>query len=205
MKIKQTLILSILIGILGSTCVTARAMDTKMEQQVHIAQEVVRFHIRANSDSKEDQAIKMHVKVRVLEAMKPVMDQAASVTDSRELIANNINQIEAFANQALKEVGSSDSAKVYMTEEWFPVKHYGDLVFPPGKYEALRIDIGEAKGHNWWCVMYPSLCFVDPSHGIVPEASKEKLKKVLTKKEYRSLHPKIRWKLAEILQDMYTK
>lgn len=77
------------------------------------------------------------------------------------------------------------------------MKRYGDLVFPPGEYEALRVDIGEAKGHNWWCVMYPSLCFIDEAHGIVPELSKEKLQNTLSEEDYESLKPEYHFKLFD--------
>ncbi|MDE7051390.1 MAG: stage II sporulation protein R [Lachnospiraceae bacterium] len=76
---------------------------------------------------------------------------------------------------------------VSLEERYFPVKSYGDLVFPAGNYKALCVEIGEAKGRNWWCVLFPSLCFVDETYAVVPDSSKEKLKETLSDEEYESL------------------
>ena len=77
--------------------------------------------------------------------------------------------------------------KVYFENCYFPVKSYGDVTFPPGEYEAFRIDIGESAGKNWWCVLYPPLCFVDTVYGVVPDESKDKLKNVLNEEEYHAV------------------
>ena len=74
--------------------------------------------------------------------------------------------------------------KAKLTKSYFPQKTYGDVTFPAGEYEALHIEIGRAKGHNWWCVLYPNLCFVDATNAVVPKKSKEKLKSVLDEEEY---------------------
>ena len=85
----------------------------------------------------------------------------------------------------LRSLGSKEDVSVYFENCYFPMKSYGDMIFPPGEYEAFRIDIGEASGRNWWCVLYPPLCFVDAVYGVVPDESKDELKNVLTEDEYR--------------------
>ena len=70
---------------------------------------------------------------------------------------------------------------------YFPMKSYGDITFPAGYYDALRVTIGRAEGKNWWCVLFPNLCFVDVVHGVVPEESKQQLENILTEEEYESL------------------
>lgn len=104
---------------------------------------------------------------------------------------------------------AGENVHAELTNTRFPEKTYGDCTFPAGNYDALRITIGEAKGKNWWCVLFPSLCFVDTVHGVVPEESKELLKNVLTEEEYESLFTpgkseyKVRWKAAEIWQSLF--
>lgn len=148
---------------------------------------IIRFHVRANSDSQEDQELKMAVKEDVVTMLKPVLARCSTVEESRNIIVSSLQNIYVTAVNTIVEQGYDYEVKVYLTEEEFPAKTYGDLTFPAGKYQALRIDIGEAKGHNWWCVMYPPLCFIDESTAVVSKDGKELLKKNLTDEEYRKL------------------
>ena len=193
------ILLSILIGLFGATTLTASKLHDIQESQVHIAKQVIRFHIRANSDTTKDQEEKMQVKKEVIAYLQPIMAKATNISEGRQLLLKHQNEIKEKAEEVLKTT-SNRKVTIYLTKEKFPTKSYGDMTFPPGEYEALRIDIGEAKGHNWWCVMYPSLCFLDETHGIVPDESKEKLQNVLTEEDYKALQPKYRFKLLEILQ-----
>ncbi|MBO8464170.1 MAG: stage II sporulation protein R [Firmicutes bacterium] len=196
---KKMILLSILIGLFGATTLTASKLHDIQESQVHIAKQVIRFHIRANSDTTKDQEEKMQVKKEVIAYLQPIMAKATNISEGRQLLLKHQNEIKEKAEEVLKTT-SNRKVTVYLTKEKFPTKSYGDMTFPPGEYEALRIDIGEAKGHNWWCVMYPSLCFLDETHGIVPDESKEKLQNVLTEEDYKALQPKYRFKLLEMLQ-----
>ncbi|MDE6759306.1 MAG: stage II sporulation protein R [Lachnospiraceae bacterium] len=155
---------------------------------------ILRFHVRANSDSDEDQALKMAVKEDVITLLKPLLEECKNVEESKVVIVSNLQSIYASAINTITEQGYDYNVKVYVTEEEFPAKTYGDLTFPDGNYQALRIDIGDAKGQNWWCVMYPPLCFIDDSTVIVPEEGKEVLKENLTPKEYEDLfaHSKVK-------------
>lgn len=148
---------------------------------------IMRFHVRANSDSDEDQELKMAVKDDVVTMLKPLLENCSSVAESKNVIVSNLQNIYTTAIDTIVEQGYDYSVKVYVTEEEFPVKTYGDLTFPAGNYQALRIDIGKAEGKNWWCVMYPPLCFIDESTTIISKDGKELLKENLTDEEYRQL------------------
>lgn len=148
---------------------------------------IMRFHVRANSDTQEDQELKMAVKEDVVSFLKPLLENCESVAESKNIIVSNLQNIYTIAINTIVEQGYDYEVRVYVTEEEFPAKTYGDLTFPAGKYQALRIDIGEAKGQNWWCVMYPPLCFIDESTAVVSADGKERLQETLTPEEYAEL------------------
>jgi len=160
------------------------------ELQAGISESIIRFHVRANSDSEEDQAVKLKVKEAVIEYIKPMLDGAESLEDSRSILLEESENIQELALSVLRDSGFDYAVKVYFEDAYFPVKAYGDVTFPAGYYEAFRVDIGEAEGKNWWCVLYPPLCFVDATYGVVPEKSKETLANVLTEDEYRAVSGK---------------
>ena len=163
-----------------------RAMRSQRIQQ-GISKEVLRLHVVANSDSTEDQELKMKVKETVVAYLRGTMSDADSVDEARAQIEKHLPEIEAIAEEKMQREGYDYEAEAELGESYFPVKEYGDLTFPAGNYEALRVNLGKSAGKNWWCVMYPSLCFVDSTYQVVPESSKEKLKNSLTEEEYNSL------------------
>ena len=148
-----------------------------------IAGDISRFHVLANSDSQEDQRLKLKVKDGLVEYLKPLLSQAKSAEESRAIIESNLSNIQNEAERLIVREGYSYEAGVEMTTCYFPIKTYGDCTFPAGEYEALRIRIGDARGKNWWCVLYPNLCFIDSLHGVVPEEQKQALRNVLTEEE----------------------
>ena len=141
---------------------------------------ILRFHVSANSDSDEDQELKMAVKEDVVTMLKPLLADCKNVSESKSVIVANLQNIYTTAINTIVEQGYDYSVKVYVTEEKFPAKTYGDLTFPEGTYQALRIDIGKAEGQHWWCVMLPPLCFVDESVAVVDADGKEMLKENLS-------------------------
>lgn len=163
-----------------------RAVRWQRVQQ-GISKEVLRLHVIANSDSEEDQELKMKVKDTVVAYLRGTMSDAGSVEEARAQIEKHLPEIEAIAKEKMQSEGYDYEAEAELGESYFPIKEYGDLTFPAGNYEALRVNLGKSAGKNWWCVMYPSLCFVDSTYQIVPETSKEKLKNNLTEEEYNSL------------------
>ena len=154
------------------------------DMQAHLAEEVLRFHVLANSDSDEDQALKLKVRDAVLEFLEENMPEMEDAADTKAWIRTNIDAIEEISRETVDAEGAEYPVSAAVTTCWFPDKSYGDVTFPAGNYEALRIEIGAAEGHNWWCVLYPGLCFLDTMNAVVPEEGKQKLKNVLTEEEY---------------------
>lgn len=148
---------------------------------------ILRFHIRANSDSVQDQILKLELKDYTLSMINPIMEEASSLEKAEELILAKMPYIKAQLEAYTQKAGCSYEVEIYFTEEFFPMKQYGDITFPAGQYKALRIDIGEKEGQNWWCVMYPSLCFLDATHAVLSDEGKDTLKELLTDEEYEAL------------------
>lgn len=153
----------------------------------NVTEEVIRFHVRANSDSEEDQALKLLVRDAILEELGPELEVAETKEEAREIMENNLEQIEEIGKGVIQAAGYDYEIHAYLTEEEFPIKDYGDLRFPAGEYEALRVDIGKKNGGNWWCVMYPGLCFIDTTGGVVATEGKEELQRILTPEEYEEI------------------
>ena len=126
--------------------------------QKDIAKEILRLHVVANSDSKKDQALKMEVKEAVVTYLRGVMQDAESVDEARIQIQKRLPEIEAVAKEKMQQKGYSYDADATLSSCYFPVKTYGDMIFPAGEYEALKVNLGKSAGKNWWCVMYPPLC-----------------------------------------------
>lgn len=158
--------------------------ESMQEIQKNIASNIIRLHVIANSDSKEDQLLKLKVRDGILEEVKNCVRDASSVSQAEKAILSKKDSIASSAENIIANEGYDYTVKISLKDRYFPVKSYGDLVFPPGIYNALCIEIGEAKGRNWWCVLFPSLCLVDDTKAVVPDESKEKLKKSLTRSEY---------------------
>ena len=161
--------------------------ETADEIQQGIAKEILRFHVLANSDSEEDQKLKLEVKDRLVDYMKDILDGAEDVKETKKRITENQETICLVAEQEIQKRGYTYPVSVNLEKCYFPMKTYGDCTFPAGTYEALRVCIGKAKGRNWWCVLYPGLCFADSVNVIVPDEKKQELKNILTEEEYESL------------------
>ena len=190
------------LAIFIATLVTAAAVwrvqtVAAAERQEHLSQEVLRFHVVANSDSKRDQALKIKVRDAVLDWMEEALPKEMDVKQTTQWVREHIDELEAISKQTLEENGADDTVSAAVCTCYFPDKTYGDVTFPAGNYEALRIEIGNAKGHNWWCVLYPNLCFLDTTNAVVPDEGKKKLKNVLTEEEYSQITAesefKIKW------------
>ena len=183
-KIAAIAVLFLFTGVL---MVFYRRGVAEQRRQQDIAEEILRLHVVANSDSEEDQALKMEVKESIVTYLRGIMGDAKSVEEARLEIQKRLPEIEDLAREKMKMEGYDYEADAVLGKCYFPVKEYGDLTFPAGEYEALKVNLGKSAGKNWWCVMYPTLCFVDSTYQIVPETSKEKLKENLTEEEYNSL------------------
>ncbi len=122
---------------------------------------LIRIHVLANSDSQADQALKLQVKDAVVTYLKPQLEQSCSIAESRQIIHRSLPQIEQIAQQTLQQQHSGYQVTLQYGRFDFPIKYYGSFSLPAGNYEALRILIGEGQGHNWWCVLFPPMCFTD--------------------------------------------
>lgn len=189
---------------LGTGCLVTggvmreKALEIKLEEtQKGLAEEVFRFHVLANSDSEEDQSLKLLVRDGILAYMKRNLPEDADKNETKAWTEEHLNELEQIAEKIIRNEGFGYQVNAKVETIAFPKKTYGDITFPAGEYEALRILIGEAKGHNWWCVLYPNLCFVDSVHAVVPEEEKEELENVLTDDEYEMITMgtkfKIKW------------
>ena len=150
----------------------------------NIADSVFRLHVIANSDSDEDQNLKYKVRDEILKYMNSIASDCSSKKEVIELAYKHQNEFYNIAKQVIKENGYNYDVKIRIGNFYFPTKTYGDISLPAGDYDALRIEIGKAEGQNWWCVMFPPLCFVDVTSGVVPEESKEIMKENLDDEEY---------------------
>jgi len=195
------LIILLLIYILISTINYVHATSS------NISNEVFRLHVIANSNSDEDQNLKYKVRDAVIEYVESISKNATSKNDIIEIVTKNSTNIKYIAEEVIKNEGFSYSIKINIGNFSFPTKQYGDISLPSGFYDALRIEIGNASGENWWCVMFPPLCFVDITTGIVPDESKTTLQENLETEEYALISEdsgvmKFKFKLIEMFENI---
>lgn len=173
-----------------------------------ISDSVFRLHVIANSDSKEDQELKYKVRDAVLEYMNKISIDCSSKEDVISLAEKHKDDFYKIAKQTIEENGYDYSVNISIGNFEFPTKTYGDISLPAGFYDALKIEIGEASGQNWWCVMFPPLCFVDVSSGVVPDESKQIMQNNLTDEEYElisdteSSDVKFKFSLIELFKNI---
>ena len=172
-----------------------------------IADSIIRFHVRANSDSEEDQSLKLKVRDSLLAYMNGLCSNCSTKQEAISIANEHKDDFQKIAEQTIKENGYDYTAKININNFYFPTKNYGDISLPAGFYDALRVEIGEAKGKNWWCVMFPSLCFIDVSSGIVDDEAKENLEDNLQKESYTIISDtqkpniKFKFKLIELFAE----
>lgn len=159
-----------------------------------LAPSVLRFHVLAESDRPEDQQVKLEVRSLVLDYLKKHLPDRADKADTITCLQKNQREIQQLANGYLRQRGFDYHAILQLTNDYFPTRVYGPLVFPCGYYDAARITLGKGNGHNWWCVLYPQFCFLDNSCVATPEESLRKLKTMLEEEDWLALQnhrPKI--------------
>lgn len=167
-----------------------------------IPNDVFRFHILANSDSEEDQALKLKVRDKVLERTKILFDTANSKSDAEKFVKANLETIEEIAQNEVYKNGYNYPVKAEVVNMHFDTRYYESYTLPSGMYDALRITIGNAKGHNWWCVMYPSICISTVDEG------KDRAKDALSDDEYSVVtDDKVEYKffIVELFQRIFVR
>jgi len=154
LNLHRTLIVLLLFGTLLGL------VNMEQMNQIQVYNQVLRLHVIANSDSRQDQALKLKVKDRIVTLMRKELDNVRDVEEARNRTRQCLPLIQKTAQAEIKNQGYDYPVRVLMGEYEFPTKLYGDMVFPQGRYEAVRVIIGEGRGHNWWCVLFPPLCLV---------------------------------------------
>ena len=166
-----------------------------------ISQEVFRLHILANSDSDEDQSLKLKVRDKILAESENLFINCQNLNDVINVSKNNIDYFEKLANECISENGYNYKTKVYVDKEYFNTREYEKITLPSGEYNALKIEIGEAKGHNWWCVMFPAIC--------LPAVSDDEINNILNEDEIELINSnnkyEIRFKIVEIYEKIKSK
>lgn len=171
-----------------------------------ISNNVFRLHVIANSNSEEDQNLKYKVRNALIEYMNSISKGVSSKEDAIKIAEENKENFYNIAKKVINDNGFNYTVNINIGNFSFPTKTYGDISLPAGFYDALKVEIGEASGRNWWCVMFPSLCFVDVSEGIVPDESKEDLQSNLQEEEYNlissdNLEFQVKFKLVELFEN----
>ena len=179
-NLKMVIILTFLLFLYSSICAISYAQNISTD----VANSVFRLHVIANSDTEEDQNLKYMVRDNLLKYMNSICENCKTKEDAIAVVEKNKTAFEQIAMNTIKEEGYDYCVNINIGNFEFPTKDYGDISLPAGYYDALRVEIGEAKGRNWWCVMFPPLCFVDISSGVVPDESKEFMKNSLSEEEF---------------------
>ncbi len=179
-KIKNITIITFLLFLYTFICAQhyASAVSTNLSEAVF------RLHVLANSNSEEDQSLKLKVRDSLLNYMNNLCSNCSTKEEAISLANIHKDDFQQIAENTIKENGYNYPVKININNFYFPTKNYGDITLPAGFYDALRVEIGEAKGKNWWCVMFPSLCFIDVSSGIVNDEAKENLEENLDQESY---------------------
>ncbi len=165
-------------------------LETKEDTEDILGDELVRFHVKANSNSDVDVALKYKVRDRVIEYLGDEMQSCETTDEALEYLTNNLEAIKEVSKNTLVEEGYGYEVEVYLTNDYFPMRQYGDMVLPAGYYQALRIDIGLANGENFWCLLYPTLCVPIEAGGVVTKEGQEEIEEALTQEQYDKLFVK---------------
>ncbi len=183
---------------------------------IKIENKIIRLHILANSDTIQDQELKLKVRNNILNNFNARFSNISNKKESETLILKNLNEIKNIAQQTVYDEGYYYNVEVFYGNYKFPIREYDDMTLPSGDYDAVRVEIGEANGKNWWCVMFPPLCFTDLGKSselaVFDESVEEKLKEVLTEEEIQLIKTnrgysniKLKSKLAELVQELLDK
>ncbi|MEN6315746.1 MAG: stage II sporulation protein R [Clostridiaceae bacterium] len=212
---KKTIAGVILIAVAAVTAVSLILINSyTVDLNKGLADNLIRLHVVANSDSPEDQALKRDVRDAVLSYVQSELKDSETIEQTRSMINRNMDRITSIAKETILNHGNNYGAKTTLGSYPFPTKAYGDITLPAGNYQALRIVLGNGEGANWWCVLFPPLCFVDVTHGTVPDSVKEDLKSALSEEEYSiitsadeesEIPVRIKFKIVEIFQDSKVK
>lgn len=203
MKSKLSKILIMIFLLLFFIFISAKSYATCISKD--LTENIFRLHIIANSNSQEDQALKLKIRDEIISYMKAKTSDCTSKTEIIETTQNILPVLKQIAQNTIYENGYDYDVSVEIGNFYFPTKYYGNISMPAGNYDAIRIKIGEANGQNWWCSLFPSLCFTDVSNGTIDKKADENLQKNLNSEEYSLITDtspkiKIKFKILELLK-----
>ena len=211
-KIKIRIVVSVLMLIVtvGLMATTIYGQVSKIDTaSASYKDKLIRFHVLANSDSEEDQQLKLKVRDAVIDYLQPKLRNSKSINESEKIIINEEDNLINICEDVIQANGYDYGVDIELGYSNFPTKQYSSVVLPAGEYKALRILIGKGQGKNWWCVMFPPLCFVDKQNNVIDKETDAKLREVLTEEEYELIVEKdndkvddltIKFKIVEIIQ-----
>ena len=178
-------------------------MYAKKEERI-LETSLIRFHVLAHSDSAEDQQLKLKVRDAVLKAYQEPFRSLDTVEEAQQYLKQNLSAIQKTAEEAMRAEGYDYEARVSLTTDTFPTRKYGNIQLPAGYYRALRIELGEAGGRNWWCVMFPPICY-SMEEETLPEEMEQALTETLDENTNGLIHYEeadtgiqIRFKIVEL-------
>lgn len=197
-----------LCGVLLSGCsYNSSCLPSKIYDYNDVKDSLIRFHVLANSDSKEDQDLKIKVKNAIIKDLYSDLNNSKSIDETRNILVSKENDIKELSEKIIKDEGYDYKVNIELKRENFPDKQYGSITLPQGNYEAFRVIIGNGNGHNWWCVMFPPLCFIDVTKGkVFDKESREKLDDAILKDNEESSKQekvKVKFKVAEVIKKIF--
>lgn len=206
---KVLFVFGFIILFLGFILFSARSYANTISND--LANNFFRLHILANSDSKEDQELKLKVRDKIIEYMNS--HKFNSKQDAIYYVENNISELYKIAQDTIISNGYNYKVNIEIGNFYFPTKNYGNISLPAGFYDGIKIEIGKAKGQNWWCSLFPPLCFVDISSGIVENDDLNNLEKELSNEEFSLITEqnssnneiKFKFKIIELLNEKLEK
>ena len=200
----------LIILLLFITFFIANAYSYASNVSTELSENIFRLHILANSDSDEDQALKLKVRDQIIEYMKTLSNGIADKETVIKLSKEHKTDFIEIAENVIRENGYNYPVNIEIGNFYFPTKYYGNISLPAGNYDALKIEIGDAKGQNWWCSLFPPLCFVGVSSGVVDSEGEEYLKENLSEEEFKlisssSNEVEFKFKIVEIINEKTEK
>ena len=176
------------------------------DTQRGIADNVIRFHVRANSNDTADLALKEHVRTEVLSEFESLLSSSTCIYETRAVLYTKLDDIATFAQSVVSTAGFNHKVTAEMSRMFFPTRFYGSMAFPPGEYEAVQILIGRGAGSNWWCLMFPPLCYVDMTatdsgRSLLADTVSDEGFRLLTHQEEQSTGLRVRFRVVEWWQN----
>lgn len=194
-------------GVMAVFVLTCACRYRGHKLQENLAERILRFHVIANSNTKEDQELKLKVRDQIGGYLQERLADVDGLEECEQEVSQCLAQIEQRAGEVIAKEGYGYSVKAMIGNTDFPKKTYGNYTFPKGRYRALNVVIGDGAGENWWCVMYPNLCFAGSVYEVIDEHAKEELRSVLTEDEYEEImaegNIKVKFKYLDALLGLF--